>query len=171
MVLDEQGRFLSEGGKPAEAIKVFEAAHSLLTDLWKRNQRFVFLEKELANSWNGRGGARLALHRLQPDPKLLDLALVDCTKAREYFEKIATIWPENFEYQSELGRTLANMGRIALATNDQKKAANLLGQAIERHEQACKANRESPDDAKLADGLREELKRIGPAGSASSPGR
>jgi tetratricopeptide (TPR) repeat protein len=170
MVLDSQGLLFAEAGDQDEAIKRFDEANAILLDLYRKNQRFVFIEKELAVSWNGRGTARLAIHRVKPSPSLLDSAQSDCEQARASLERIAKLWPGNFIYQSLLGQSLGTLGRIALVRDKKEEARDLLEQSLARHQLALDANRESPDDPKRIEIIRDELKEIEPTRVGSAPG-
>jgi eukaryotic-like serine/threonine-protein kinase len=163
MSLNEQGLLLSKLADYEGASSVFNGAFVILANLLKSNQHVPFMEGELAASLNGRGAARLAIQKTKPDANALTQAQKECAKAREYLDQLCTKWPKNYVYQSSLGQTLANLGRIAKAQGDPKGAREFLKLALERHRIAIETNPNSPDDKAHETAIREEIEALPPA--------
>jgi tetratricopeptide (TPR) repeat protein len=169
LIQNERGRILAESGKAIEAEAAYHAAFSELFKLFLSNNRVPFIEREIAVARNGRGGARLAALGTSPDREALVPALEDCTKARDYLTSLVQQWPGHYDYHSQLGRALANLGRIARLMNQEKASCELMTQAITCHQRASKLNPDSPDDKKLEAAIRDELKTFEAGRARVSP--
>ena len=153
-ILSERGRLLAEAGSPA--FPTFDEAVRLAGDLSNQHTRIKYLRAEAGVAFNGRGLALLDLGRL-------DQARRDCEQARAIFETLAAAYPGHFDYQTQLGRTFANLARLGLARGRTVDARDLLARAIARHRAALDLNPESPDDAGLMAARRAELDGLDPA--------
>ena len=170
MIFNGEGMFLYKARDYAKAIEHFDAANSILTSIQSKNQHFFFLEREMAISWNGRGASRLACHRIEGDPNLLELARFDCEHARAKFEKVAEEWPGNFDLKLRLGKTFADLGRIALASREDEAAHKWFGQAIRYLELVMKISPQNPENEQLLARIRDESNAVKPSRAPTSLG-
>ncbi len=155
MVRNLQGQIALDRKRPAEAVGAFEEAVSILMVLLPKNPDLPFYQDQMGMALNGRSACRLAEGRL-------DDALADGNRSRAYFEGLVARWPGHYAYHGQLGRTLGNLGRIALASGKPTEAFGWWRKALPRHQEALRVNSESPEDKMSAAACRAELQKLEP---------
>ena len=155
--LNERGELLATGGSPAEAVRDYDESVKLLTPLVRTGSTIPFYKLGLAVAHRGKG-ANLAA---AGDPAKGDR---ECQTARTYLEALVRS-RDVPEYHSQLGRTLGDQARIALARGKTADARPLFLKAIDEQTLALKACPESIADRQWLDRHRADLDAI-----ASNPG-
>jgi serine/threonine-protein kinase len=150
----EVGRLLEESTeRRSESVNAFTEAYRLLTPLHSSYTQITFYTRKLVATLNGLGGCHLAMGHL-------DQAEKACRNARELIEKHLAGPRALAEDQSEYGRALGNLGRIARARGKPAEARELLKQAAARFDLARKANPDNPDYRLLAERCHAELSQL-----------
>jgi tetratricopeptide (TPR) repeat protein len=160
MTENEFGGFLLKAGEPDEAVSRFDAAYSILAELWNQNTRIPYMENAMAAALIGRAEARLALPATHSDPNRLESARKDAEEARANLVQLTARFPDHYAFLGNLGRAFAILGRIALAREDRGQAKSLIESALENHKKALNANPDSPDELAAIKAIREEIKAI-----------
>jgi eukaryotic-like serine/threonine-protein kinase len=165
-VQNDQGESLAAlPARGREAAAAFELARRELVALARAYPHIPGIRRDFAVACNGIGGAFLAIHRaeIKNDPqkakKDLESASIYCQNARRLLVDLLKS-REISEYESQLGRVLANLARIALAQGNRDSALPLFAEAALAHRKAITSNPESQVDRKLLQEVEKERASI-----------
>ncbi len=156
-VQNDLGELLAaDPARQREAQAAFESARRELVALARAYPHIPGVRRDFAVACNGIGGAFIAIRRaeIESDPQKakqhLESASVYCQNARKLLVDLLKS-RELFDYESQLGRVLANLARVALAQGNRDSARTLFDEAAVAHRKAIAANPESQVDRKLLD--------------------
>jgi serine/threonine-protein kinase len=156
--LIERGELLATDGSTAAAVHDYDESVKLLTPLIRTGSTIPSYRLGLAAAHDGLGASLAAAGEPDKGDR-------ECQASRRYLEALLRS-RDVPDYHTQLGRTLGDHARIALAKGKTADARTLLLQAVEQQSLALKACPESWSDRRLLDRHRGDLDAI-----ASSPSR